>query len=224
MSRLFYISMFLLLSALVLHPFGQAQARCSYRGAQVDVQQKKHALQLERNFSAQHLTATASVPTASGSIVLGNGGGGMQIGGSIKFTVTGSREEGYCPKIQRVNIELQIMPRIKLANTLQPGSCEYNAVYQHEMFHVAVLERTAQSAAQQIPDIINTRLRDVVARMGQNGHDSSYIHRHLQAEFSRTLSIVNDQMSAFMNSEQKKIDNPTEYARVQNSCAFNRRY
>ena len=201
-----------------------AVAGCSFRPVPVNVRQTELPLRLDRSLSSRTLTATSSTPVSAGNIVLGHGGGGMQISGNFEFTVSGNAEDGYCPKISKVNIELQVAPSIKMANTLRQGTCEYNAVYQHEMFHVGVLQRTAQSAAQQIPSIVNTRLQSAISRLRVSGTDKNVIHNQLQAEFSRILASVNDQMGAFMNNEQSKIDNPAEYARVQNSCAFNRRY
>ena len=123
------------------------------------------------------------------------------------------------PPLKRVNIELQVAPSIKLANSLRAGSCEYNAVLQHEYFHVAVLERASQAAAQQIPALINAHLQQLYHNVASYSASPQRLNAQIQMQFSQSLASINQQMSAHMNSEQQKIDNPTEYARVQNSCA-----
>lgn len=214
----FYILTLFLVGFFAYSPV--AEARCTYKNAKVNVKQTREAVRLDRSFSANQLTATSSAPVAANNIVLGHGGGEMQIGGNIEFSVEGNAQQGYCPIVRQVNIEIIVRPMIKLASSLRPGTCEYNAVYQHEQFHVHVLDRAAQQAVQQIPSIINSHLRNLVRRDLRQGNSPQALNTYLQAEFSRTLSSINDQMSAHINNEQKKVDNPTEYARVQNSCSF----
>tara|TARA_R110002124_G_scaffold287365_1_gene474302 strand:- start:237546 stop:238190 length:645 start_codon:yes stop_codon:yes gene_type:complete len=197
-----------------------AQAACRYQPVNVRVKQITRPVTLDRSFSAQALTATTGSPVGAGSIVLGHGGGTMQISGGLESYVKGNARDGYCLKVKSVDIEIEILPKIKLANHLRPNTCEYNAVYQHEQFHVAVLGQTMQVAAQQMPSIVNAHLQQLHSNLSNGGGDPQYMNARLQAEFSRTLSTINNQMSAHMNGEQNKIDNPTEYARVQNSCAF----
>lgn len=197
-----------------------AEASCRFKAAQVDVRQTRLPLQLDRTMSAGGLTATSMSPVKAGNIVLGHGGGGMQISGTIEINVSGSPDRGYCPKVRRVNIGIQVSPVIKIANHLRPNTCEYNAVMQHEQFHVAVLDRTAQNAAQQIPSMVNAHLQGIFTRITQKNMNPQYMQAQIQAEFARTLSSINDQMSSHMDAQQRGIDNPTEYARVQNSCAF----
>jgi hypothetical protein len=199
-----------------------AHAGCRFKPVKVRVKQVTRPVVLDRSFSAQALTTTSGSAVGKGHIVLGHGGGTMQIRGGLESSVQGDAREGYCLKIRSVDIEIEIMPKIKLANHLRPNTCEYKAVYQHEQFHVAVLGQTMQVAAQQMPSIVNSHLQQLYTNLSNSGSNPQYMNARLQAEFSRTLSAINTQMSAHMNSEQNKIDNPTEYARVQNSCAFDR--
>lgn len=195
-------------------------ASCRFRAAKVDVKQVKLPLRLDKTHSAHQLTATSGRPVGQNQIVLGHGGGGMQISGNLDFSIAGSAKDGYCPNIKKVNIELQVAPSIKIANSLRPGTCEYNAVLQHEHFHVAVLERSSQQAAQQIPSLINAHLQRLHANVASYGNNAQRLEQQIRMQFSQSLMSINEQMSGHMNSEQQKIDNPTEYARVQNSCSF----
>ena|GEM_PF-2465246 len=194
-------------------------ANCRFRPAQVDVRQIKQPLRFDKSFSAAHLTATSGRAVGRNEIVLGHGGGGMQISGDLDYALSGNARDGYCPKIKRVNIVLEISPSIKIANSLQTGSCEYNTVLQHEQFHVGVLERTSQDAARQIPALVNAHLQRLYTNVAAYGYNQQRLIAQIQMEFSQSLASINQQMGAHMNSEQQKIDNPTEYARVQNSCS-----
>lgn len=220
LSKRFFVCLALVGFFFAIVAVSSANAsNCRFRTAKVDVRQVKQPLRLDKTYSAAHLTATSGRAVGRNEIVLGHGGGGMQISGDLDYALSGSAQDGYCPKIKRVNIILEISPSIKLANSLRAGTCEYNAVLQHEQFHVAVLERTSQAAAQQIPALVNTHLQGLYTNIGAYGHNQQRLVAQLQMQFSQILASINQQMSAHMNSEQQKIDNPTEYARVQNSCS-----
>jgi|TARA_R110002126_G_scaffold13118_1_gene55778 hypothetical protein len=213
------LTLALLLNVIFWTHSAQA-ASCRYRAVSVDVRQVKLPVRLDKTHSANQLTATSGRPVAHNQIVLGHGGGGMQISGSLDFSIGGSAKDGYCPKVKNVNIELQVAPSIKIANSLRTGTCEYNAVLQHEQFHVAVLERASQDAARQIPSLVNAHLQRLYANVAAYGSNPQRLDAQVRMQFSQSLNSINQQMSAHMNSEQQKIDNPTEYARVQNSCSF----
>jgi hypothetical protein len=119
----------------------------------------------------------------------------------------------WCVKLTRVDIVITFGIEVHLAQELQPGSCPYRAVLQHEQKHVAVAQGLKQSLRDQVEAaVVDAIKRPVLA-----------VDRETGAKLAEAAvdHFLRDTVAAWKQASetyQMQIDTPQEYDRVHAIC------
>src|SRR5260221_4510879 len=123
------------------------------------------------------------------------------------------RDGRWCVKLNHVDVTVTFGIEAHLATELQPGTCPYRAVLQHEEKHVAV----AQGLRQSLHDQIETAVVSAIKRSTADANRQMAIKR-AEDEVQRFLDDTADAVYAASEVYQMQIDTPQEYDRVHQVC------
>ncbi|MBU6234518.1 MAG: hypothetical protein KGQ41_01625 [Alphaproteobacteria bacterium] len=124
-----------------------------------------------------------------------------------------------CFWIDKVVVDVVIDPTIQIASEHQKGTCEYDAILEHEHKHVAIdrkvvtdyLERLRMAAAMAVQK---------VGMVGPKPDSTSEEYKKKMSDYvSAQVKAVADKMYADRTARQKAFDNKDEYDRVSAKCA-----
>lgn len=145
-------------------------------------------------------------------------------GGEIGFKTESSfeiyqRSQEACVILKSVTVTFYTRPKIHIASDFPRGSCEFNAVLEHERKHVGVLqayvkERTPH-AKSHIANIIR-RIKPAIGPIHPRQVDKA--QEAMQKGLQSHIEAYNDQIMPELMKRQIAIDTPEEYARVTRQC------
>lgn len=141
-------------------------------------------------------------------------------GGYMFNTETYAALNKVCLYVAHVDVKISVDPTIYIAREYPKGSCQYNAVLEHEKKHV----RTDREIINKYTNIIVKAVNNTLKKIGY-GHGPYDVAQlpALQKQISGIIESVIGQFSANMNKErqllQSKVDSLEEYNRVDALCA-----
>lgn len=165
--------------------------------------------------SAFHLT-DAHGP-AAGGVTLGLAYSPLYYEYENQYEIT-QQYDYVCVALDKMKLSYRARPMVMISKEFPRGSCEFNAVVEHENKHVAVLRRMHKKYAKEFRD----HVQDVILMAKPVKIRSPYeiqqaqekIEKEIKANLDDFLERINDEMA----HEQIKVDAPSEYKRVSKMC------
>ncbi len=151
------------------------------------------------------------------SQVLGNAATGLELRWSIQYQVREWRNV-YCFWTHSATVEISYHQLdVNIASDYAPGSCQYEAVLDHELEHVAVAQNILQPYAQQLRQAL-TSLAIPTAHLPATANSPEIAREEVEEVFRRTLFPVRDQMSQLLEQQQAEVDTLENYRRTWRRC------
>ena len=103
---------------------------------------------------------------------------------------------------------------VYVANEFPRGSCPYNEVYQHELRHVKTYQEHLVSIERDLADTLRQRFATGSVWRAPKGQTRLLLEKEMN---ERWLPFIKREIER-VESTQKLIDTPEEYARVSGAC------
>lgn len=168
--------------------------------------------------SARRLTEWTMGHTQDFGVVLGLGGGEIGTKFQAAFEYATTPEGGVCVQLDKVKAIFYAYPRMYIASDYKKGSCEYEAILEHEKRHVKALIDFHDEHEERF----RTHLGRIAKRIPMFGPVTK---AEVPAVKQRLMDYVMSEYNAFQNKalmslqrEQRKIDSPSEYRGVAAKC------
>lgn len=150
--------------------------------------------------------------------------GGLMHGGiSVRLetqlsTSTYQKARMVCLWVDNVNINIAIDPTIYIAKQYKQGSCEHNAILEHEYKHIQVDREIVKKYAPQIKKVIEKAIQDIGIVGPKQERDKSNYSKKISDYLDQQLKIATDTMYAERDKRQQAVDTLAEYERVAGLC------
>ena len=174
-------------------------------------------LKLNRQQIARLANRTLSARPKRGGNTLGLTSVGHALKYSYKFSTRQISRNRYCARLLAVEIEIQVTKlEVYSLKKYRRGSCQYNAIVDHEHEHVA----TFQHAIDTLEEIFTHQAPEIIDNSPPGIGASA-----LQAQFSmkKTLKYninkIRDRIIRKMNVRNAQIDTPLSYKRISQKCS-----
>lgn len=217
MPRLFILIIFF---AFSLFPhMGLADNMCPNPRTNLVVQKVKKDVEYVHGMSIRDMTQihTGSV-RHRGPAIYGLGGGRVGLTVDMDFH---TREIGNgltCLSAHQVVGNFIAFPAIAVANDLRRGTCEYNAVMEHEKKHVAELMRFQDRYAPKFKSHLKKLLRTYAKPQVVPSSQAATAQARIKADIDRAVGQYFLQIAEILSDRQQKIDSAEEYRRVFAAC------
>ncbi|MBF0162061.1 MAG: hypothetical protein HQL88_07210 [Magnetococcales bacterium] len=104
---------------------------------------------------------------------------------------------------------------VYIDNAYRPGSCEYQAIYQHEMEHVRILNTHQTRFLPTWRSRLQALARDVRPLLSDNPQQTQ---QEVLQKLDQVVKKEIERLDKFQKAEQGAIDTPRNYAKVRASC------
>jgi len=218
--RLAYISAFFMLFAHS-NALASSGLACPQISPRVIVQEQERPIEFVRHLSSVELTRMQKrkgiVPHSSVSFVQGLGGGSITLAGKVIFSIYGDDVE-RCVAVKSVDGAIISAPLVHIASNYPKGSCEYNAVLEHELMHVDILNEFRTEYAPKFKYELQ-RLINLAAPAGPMPRAQVKATQNRKHEIiERGIQRYADEITNIMQRRQVAIDTKEEYARTHSQC------
>jgi hypothetical protein len=210
---------FLLCLAVVIlvHPHRADAQNCPRHKTQMILQPELTKTRLFTG-SARRMTEWRSGHTQNIGVVLGLGGGeiGTKFQSAFNYSV---KDDGrVCVQLDKVKAIFFAHPRIYVASDYKKGSCEYEAILEHEKRHIKALVDFYEPHV----DRFQVHMGRIAKRIPMFG---PVPREQVPSIKQQLMDYVMGEYYAYQNSElmtlqraQRKIDSPSEYRGVAAKC------
>lgn len=124
-----------------------------------------------------------------------------------------------CLWFDQVTVNLNLDPEIYIASEYRPGSCEYNAILEHEKKHLRVDQEIVNEYAQRIGSTLSALLRYRGNETGWlKGPQIAATQDRMQQSVQAALDNVMSALENDRKARQQNIDSLEEYERVSAQC------
>lgn len=124
-----------------------------------------------------------------------------------------------CLWVTEVRITVRSQPMVMIAREYPPGTCEHEAVMEHEMKHVRVdhnlvarYEERYRRAARQEANRLGVRYVSDLSRL-------QAVQKALEDRMRGAIEGVSEDLMRVRNRFQNAVDRQSEYRRVRNKCS-----
>lgn len=125
----------------------------------------------------------------------------------------------HCLYIDTVEVKLHINPTIFVAKNYKRGSCEHEAILDHEKKHISVDRLIVNKYAQRIADTLSFALNKYGAAYGPYGRgELETAQGKLQSYIETIIKDESDRMNAERREKQQAVDTLEEYERIRKVC------
>lgn len=171
-----------------------------------------------RNFSVGNLTQLHTGSYRPGSpFVLGLGGGGYDLTTKLQFEVK-SQGSLSCVRVANVEGHFTVEPLMLIARDYRKGTCEYNAVLEHEKKHLSTLLDFQQEYARKFKIRLKKIIKDVNTAQVASNSQVELIQQQIQNQINTQVQAYFDQITPVLQRRQQEVDSPEEYRRVNAMC------
>lgn len=123
-----------------------------------------------------------------------------------------------CLWYSSVDVTVRLTQKVYVAREYKPGTCMYNAVWDHEHKHV----RVDREIINKYRPVYEQAVQQYIARAGVSGPMDAGLQQKTQANMveglRRVVSGVTDKMEAERSARQQAVDTRAEYDRVSALC------
>ncbi|MCD8497961.1 MAG: hypothetical protein LRZ85_07735 [Alphaproteobacteria bacterium] len=160
---------------------------------------------------------TDGAANRQGMYVNGLGGGKIGLEGQASFTVM-QRGDQACIWLKGIDAKFFALPTIHIANNFPKGTCEYDAVMEHEKKHIRVLQDFHKEFAPKFKTALRRIASDIPAQGPFDAKSTERIQQDMNARINTGIQSFNDNIIPILEARQAQVDNPNEYARVEAQC------
>lgn len=151
------------------------------------------------------------------SQVLGTTQSGLELRWSISYRVR-NWKNAYCFWVARADVEISYHQLdINIASEYEPGSCEYDAVLDHEYEHVEVAQKIMRPYSQRITAAL-TSLAIPTAHQPSVANSPEDAREEVEAVFRQTLTPVREKINRALEVNQAVVDSKENYRRTWRRC------
>ena len=149
--------------------------------------------------------------------ILGTMQGEVDLRWFIKYQIE-DFQDGSCFWVESANVELSYHQLdVNIAAEYEPGSCQYEAILDHEKEHVVIAQNILSPYAQQIRAALTT-LSIPTPDLPAVADSPEQARAQVQAVFRRVLLPVREQMSQLVRARQAEVDTRENYRRTFRQC------
>ncbi|NNE82399.1 MAG: hypothetical protein HKN28_00350 [Alphaproteobacteria bacterium] len=149
--------------------------------------------------------------------ILGTMQGNVDLRWFINYKVN-EVSNGTCFWVASADVELSYHQLdVNIAAEYEPGSCQYEAILEHEFEHVAVAQQIMSPYAQQIEQALTT-LSIPTPDLPSIADSPAQARAEVQEVFRRVLLPVRDQMNQLVRARQADVDTPENYRWTFKKC------
>lgn len=150
--------------------------------------------------------------------VLGTTSSGLELRWSYHYQVKKWRNV-YCFWVTSTDVALSYRQLdVVIASEYAPGSCQYEAVLDHENEHVEVAQRVIQPYERHIRQAL-TSVEIPTSRVAALANTPELAREAAEKAFRRTLLPVRDQLIRVLNEQQAHVDTLDNYRRTWQRCS-----
>lgn len=149
--------------------------------------------------------------------ILGTTKSGLELRWSISSHVR-KWKNVYCFWVASADVDISYRQLdVIIASEYEPGSCQYEAVLDHEFEHVEVAQEIMQPFARQI-SVALTSLAIPTAHLPSVANSPEDAREEVEAVFRRTLDPVREKINRALAVNQAVVDTKENYRRTQRRC------
>jgi len=149
--------------------------------------------------------------------VLGNTQSGLDLRWSTSAQVV-SWHKAYCFWVTKVAVQLSYHQLdVNVASEYAPGTCQYQAILDHEFQHVQVAHSVLEPYAQRIRQAL-TSLAIPTSNLPAVADSPAIARQEMEKVIRRALMPVRDQMNRLMDERQAQVDTLDNYRRTWRRC------
>lgn len=125
----------------------------------------------------------------------------------------------YCFWVTSADVEISYHQLdVNIASEYEPGSCQYDAVLDHEYEHVEVAQEIMRPYARQIEQAL-TSLAIPTSHLPSVANSPEDAREEVEAAFRRTLHPVRDKINRALEVNQAVVDTKENYRRTWRRCS-----
>ena len=147
----------------------------------------------------------------------GTGGGAIGLESDVRYEIKKLGKRG-CVRIKSIKGIFIAKPVIHIASDYRRGSCEYNAILEHEQKHIRVMKSFHKKYAPKI----KKELRKVALQLQSKGivpaRDVKKRQKEMQSYIQQYVQAYTADIMQELDRKQKAIDTYAEYKRVAEKC------
>ncbi|NKB49168.1 MAG: hypothetical protein GKS02_07375 [Alphaproteobacteria bacterium] len=149
--------------------------------------------------------------------ILGTTESGFELRWAINYELIKWRNV-YCFWTARADVDISYQQLdVNIAAEYAPGSCQYEAVLDHENEHVEVAQSVMRPYAQQIK-VALTSLAIPTAHLPSVANSPEIAQEEVEEVFRQTLLPVRDKMVQLLSERQAEVDTLENYRRTWQRC------
>lgn len=167
-------------------------------------------------FEISHSPYKPGTPTRVKGLHKGN----IQFKTELEVSTHTNGETGKtCLNYNVINVRFHIDPTIYITNEHMPGTCEHEAIHEHEMKHLMTDRHLINEYSQKIGQAIHEDFRSYGYIWGPiDRNRSEEIFGEMRQNLINIVKPVISEMEIERQERQKAIDTIEEYERVANAC------
>lgn len=149
--------------------------------------------------------------------ILGTAQTGLELSWSINYQIREWRNV-YCFWVANAEVKVSYQTLdVNIAAEYEPGSCQYEAVLDHEYEHVKVAQNIMAPYGQQIEQAL-TSLSIPTSHLPSLANSPEIAREEVEAVFRSVLTPVRDQMGQLLTERQGEVDTIENYRRTWRRC------
>ena len=135
----------------------------------------------------------------------------------MHYSVT---EQGnkICVAVDKMHINFRARPFVFVSKEFPRGSCEFNAVLNHENKHVSTLKKVQRKYAQDFKKYVYDTILQVKPVKISSPGQLAAAQKKIEKQVNARLESYIEEIGYDLAREQTKVDSPSEYERVHNLC------
>lgn len=137
---------------------------------------------------------------------------------NISWSVSSLTDTG-CYWFKDIKIIVESDPTIYIVSEYPQGTCQHQAILEHERNHVLTDRRIIGEYMKLIEDGVSAAARKMPV-IGPVKGEPDYIQKQMAAYIDKAVGETVEKMYAQRRQRQQALDNRAEYERISNSCPY----
>ena len=132
-----------------------------------------------------------------------------------------------CLYVKALKVTLIMPQSVYIANTYPEGSCDYDAMLEHEFLHVEANTRIFMNSRAHVSDYMQDALRKMHKSYSNRNYtveQAAQIKTQIEDYLLQSLEVIAGDMKKFLLDENRAIDTAEEYKKVQLACKDMKKY
>lgn len=145
--------------------------------------------------------------------------GGFNVRSNVQFMAKPYDKFGayYCPLVTKAHITIEYSTEIYIASDFKKGTCEFNAIMEHELRHY----ETNKVVVRTIADRMKADTPEIIGFLQEQYVPKERVEENfelMREGFRDAIQVYSDEIISRMDEFNDHVDTPEEYRRVGNLC------